>query len=43
VLDWNKPSIDFYHSVGAENYTKKEGWFKFKLGREAMENFVAKV
>ncbi|HEY4123374.1 MAG TPA: GNAT family N-acetyltransferase [Rhizomicrobium sp.] len=33
VLDWNKPSIDFYQSLGAR---RPEGWFNFRLDGEAL-------
>ena len=40
VLDWNKPSIDFYKSKGGIDLTEKEGWLSFRLTRSAMEAFV---
>lgn len=33
VLDWNKPSIDFYESIGAE---RTNGWHIYSLGGEAL-------
>jgi GNAT superfamily N-acetyltransferase len=33
VLDWNKPSIDFYESLGAE---RMSGWYIYSLGGEAL-------
>ena len=34
VLDWNKPSIDFYERVGA---VFEKQWLQYTLSREAME------
>lgn len=34
VLDWNKPSIEFYRKLGA---TPVEGWTKYRLAGEALE------
>ncbi|HEY2070243.1 MAG TPA: GNAT family N-acetyltransferase [Rhizomicrobium sp.] len=34
VLDWNKPSIDFYDSLGAKN---NSGWLGYRLSGEALE------
>jgi GNAT superfamily N-acetyltransferase len=34
VLDWNKPSIDFYESLGARRVT---GWYVYRLEGEALE------
>lgn len=36
VLDWNKPSIDFYISKGAINLTASEGWNKFRINETGM-------
>ncbi len=33
VLDWNKPSIDFYESLGAK---RLDGWFTYRLDGEAL-------
>ena len=33
VLDWNKPSIDFYESIGARAVT---GWYVYRLEGEAL-------
>jgi GNAT superfamily N-acetyltransferase len=33
VLDWNKPSIDFYDSLGA---TESKGWLTYNLNGEAL-------
>ncbi len=40
VLDWNRPSIDFYRARGAVDLTGKEGWLAFRMDREAMEKFA---
>lgn len=37
VLDWNKPAIDFYKSLGAE---PMEDWTVFRLTGEALENLA---
>jgi GNAT superfamily N-acetyltransferase len=37
VLDWNKPSIDFYESLGATN--EKE-WLIYRLTGEALEDLA---
>jgi GNAT superfamily N-acetyltransferase len=34
VLDWNKPSIDFYEGIGARAVT---GWYVYRLGAEALQ------
>ena len=36
VLDWNKPAIDFYDSIGAE---PQDEWIKYRLSGEALKNF----
>jgi GNAT superfamily N-acetyltransferase len=33
VLDWNKPSIDFYDSLGAKPH---DGWLVYRLEGEAL-------
>ena len=35
-LDWNKPSIDFYLSLGAE---KMDGWTTYRLSGKTLEDF----
>ncbi|KAJ8303833.1 hypothetical protein KUTeg_018626 [Tegillarca granosa] len=42
VLDWNKPSIEFYKSQGGFDLTEKEGWHVFRMCRPEMEKFIAK-
>lgn len=37
VLDWNKPAIDFYKSLGAE---AMDEWTVFRLADEALENMA---
>ncbi len=37
VLDWNKPSIDFYDSIGAKGLTD---WIPYRLMGEALEEFA---
>jgi len=38
VLDWNKPSIDLYESLGARH---KTGWLTYQLTGEALEQLAA--
>ncbi len=40
MLDWNKPSIEFYKSLGAVDLTGKEGWLAFRMNKEVMQEFV---
>ena len=40
VLDWNKPSIEFYKAKGAVDLTEKEGWLTFRMEDEAMKKFT---
>ena len=35
-LDWNKPSIEFYRSIGA----KQKDWLVFHFSKNAIENFI---
>ena len=37
VLDWNKPSIDFYDSLGA---TESEGWLTYSLSGDALSKLA---
>lgn len=37
VLDWNKPSIDFYDSLGAENI---KGWLSYRLSGRALRDLA---
>jgi len=34
VLDWNKPSIDFYESIGAR---QNAGWYVYRLEGAALK------
>ena len=38
VLNWNQPSIDFYHRLGA---VTMEDWRMFRLTGEALEALAA--
>lgn len=38
VLDWNKPSIDFYESFGA---LPQSEWVGYRLSGQALQNFAA--
>jgi GNAT superfamily N-acetyltransferase len=38
VLDWNKPSIDFYHSFGA---VPMDEWTVFRLSGDALKKFAS--
>ncbi|MBK7865970.1 MAG: GNAT family N-acetyltransferase [Ignavibacteriales bacterium] len=40
VLDWNKPAIDFYKSVGA---VSMDEWTIFRLSGEALNKFANKT
>ncbi|RXK00218.1 GNAT family N-acetyltransferase [Arcobacter sp. CECT 8986] len=37
VLDWNKPSIDFYDSIGAKGLTE---WIPYRLTGDALVEFA---
>ncbi len=37
VLDWNKPSIDFYESLGAQHV---KGWLSYRLSGDALQNLA---
>jgi GNAT superfamily N-acetyltransferase len=37
VLDWNRPAIDFYHSLGAEPL---EGWTRFRIVGSALRRLA---
>lgn len=36
VLDWNKPSIDYYEHFGAHNMTRSEGWHLMRFDKEQL-------
>ncbi|XP_056602077.1 diamine acetyltransferase 2b isoform X2 [Triplophysa dalaica] len=40
VLDWNKPSLEFYLAKGAEDLTAKEGWHHIRFHGEALNNLA---
>ena len=40
VLDWNKPSIDFYESLGASN---REGWLIYRLKGEELKRVASQA
>ncbi|KAL1274422.1 hypothetical protein QQF64_027236 [Cirrhinus molitorella] len=40
VLDWNKPSLDFYLAKGAEDLTAKEGWHFLRFHGIALDNLA---
>jgi GNAT superfamily N-acetyltransferase len=40
VLDWNKPSIDFYHSLGA---VSKSEWIGQRLAGEALQKLADQI
>ncbi len=40
VLDWNKPSIDFYHSLGAKLMSE---WLTMRVEGEALEKMAAQA
>jgi diamine N-acetyltransferase len=42
VLDWNKPSIDYYKRQGAKDISESEGWLSFRMTHDAMKAFVKK-
>uniref|UniRef100_A0A3B1J3K4 Spermidine/spermine N1-acetyltransferase family member 2 n=1 Tax=Astyanax mexicanus TaxID=7994 RepID=A0A3B1J3K4_ASTMX len=43
VLDWNKPSLEFYLSKGAQDLTDKEGWHFLRFDGEALDNLAQEV
>ncbi|KAK7482850.1 hypothetical protein BaRGS_00025883 [Batillaria attramentaria] len=42
VLDWNKPTIEYYKRQGAEDISEKEGWLLFRMTKPAMTEFVTR-
>ena len=40
VLDWNRPSIDFYEAMGAEMMVE---WTNCRLEGDALDHLVAKA
>lgn len=41
VLDWNKPSIEFYKRNGAADLTAKDGWLAFRMVKQDMIKFCS--
>ena len=39
VLDWNKPAVDFYESVGT---TIQKGWWNCRVYKDGIEGWVVK-
>ncbi|XP_055057019.1 diamine acetyltransferase 2b [Misgurnus anguillicaudatus] len=40
VLDWNRPSLEFYLAKGAEDLTAKEGWHFIRFSGEALDSLA---
>ncbi|XP_036806112.1 diamine acetyltransferase 2b isoform X4 [Oncorhynchus mykiss] len=40
VLDWNKPSLDFYIAKGAEDLTAKEGWHFLRFHGQTLDTLA---
>ncbi|CAB3411607.1 unnamed protein product [Caenorhabditis bovis] len=40
VLDWNKGAIALYDTVNYTNLTKNQGWYTFRMDREAIEKLA---
>ncbi|XP_064786637.1 thialysine N-epsilon-acetyltransferase-like [Oncorhynchus masou masou] len=40
VLEWNKPSLDFYIAKGAEDLTAKEGWHFLRFHGQALDTLA---
>uniref|UniRef100_A0A4W5RPG3 Spermidine/spermine N1-acetyltransferase family member 2b n=1 Tax=Hucho hucho TaxID=62062 RepID=A0A4W5RPG3_9TELE len=40
VLEWNKPSLDFYVSKGAEDLTAKEGWHFLRFDGQTLDTLA---
>uniref|UniRef100_A0A3P8XUK8 Spermidine/spermine N1-acetyltransferase family member 2b n=1 Tax=Esox lucius TaxID=8010 RepID=A0A3P8XUK8_ESOLU len=40
VLEWNKPSLDFYFTKGAEDLTAKEGWHFLRFHGQALDQLA---
>ena len=41
VLDWNKPSIEFYKKHGAVDLSEAEGWLAFRMNHHEMKLFCS--
>ena len=40
VLDWNKPSIEFYDALGAERMSE---WLAYRLSGEPLKRLAGKI
>ncbi|XP_055790993.1 diamine acetyltransferase 2b isoform X2 [Salvelinus fontinalis] len=40
VLEWNKPSLDFYIARGAEDLTAKEGWHFLRFDGQTLDTLA---
>ncbi|XP_026226143.1 diamine acetyltransferase 2b [Anabas testudineus] len=40
VLNWNKPSLDFYAAKGAQDLTASEGWHFIRFDGQNLENLA---
>ncbi|XP_068187694.1 thialysine N-epsilon-acetyltransferase-like [Antennarius striatus] len=40
VLDWNKPSRDFYAAKGAVDLTESEGWHALRFHGQSLDNLA---
>lgn len=40
VLEWNKPSLDFYIAKGAEDLTAKEGWHFLRFDGQTLDTLA---
>lgn len=40
VLDWNKPSLEFYHRQGCYNFTAESGYQLMRCEGEALEKLA---
>ncbi|KAJ7996160.1 hypothetical protein DPEC_G00234180 [Dallia pectoralis] len=40
VLEWNKPSLDFYIAKGAVDLTAKEGWHNLRFYGQALDQLA---
>nr|XP_029524611.1 diamine acetyltransferase 2-like isoform X2 [Oncorhynchus nerka] len=40
VLEWNKPSLDFYIAKGAEDLTAKEGWHFLRFHGQSLDTLA---
>uniref|UniRef100_A0AAZ3P8M1 N-acetyltransferase domain-containing protein n=1 Tax=Oncorhynchus tshawytscha TaxID=74940 RepID=A0AAZ3P8M1_ONCTS len=40
VLEWNKPSLDFYIAKGAEDLTAKEGWHFLRFHGQTLDTLA---